>query len=142
MIPFIYVAENGQLHGGGQVQPDLIDALQPPTGCKVVPGVDAQAVDGNYFDFASGKVVSAGRPPSPHHVFDYATKTWTDPRTPETQWPVVRSQRDALLAQSDWTQLPDVPLATKERWAIYRQALRDVTLQPDPFRVVWPVAPG
>lgn len=79
--------------------------------------------------------------PSPHHVFDYSAKAWTDPRTPETQWPVVRRQRDALLAQSDWTQLPDVPLETKETWATYRQALRDVTLQPDPFNVVWPVTP-
>lgn len=142
MIPFIYVAENGRLHGGGQIQPELLAALQPPKGCKVIPGVDAQVVEGNYFDFVSGKVMSAGRAPSPHHVFNYATKTWEDPRTPETQWSVVRRQRDALLAQSDWTQLPDVPLATKERWAIYRQALRDVTLQPDPFNVVWPVAPG
>ena len=79
--------------------------------------------------------------PSSWHIFDYSSKEWVDPRTLDTQWPVVRRQRDALLAQSDWTQLPDVPLATKERWAIYRQALRDVTLQPDPFSVVWPVAP-
>ena len=55
---------------------------------------------------------------------------------------MMRSSVDALLAQSDWTQLPDAPLATKETWAIYRQAMRDVTLQPDPFSVVWPVAPG
>lgn len=80
--------------------------------------------------------------PDKYHVFNYVTKQWIDPRTEQTQWPVVRRQRDALLAQSDWTQLPDVPLATKETWAIYRQALRDVTLQPDPFSVVWPVAPG
>lgn len=81
-------------------------------------------------------------PPLPGYSLKYPEWQWVDSRTPETQWPVVRRQRDALLAQSDWTQLPDVPLATKERWAIYRQALRDVTLQPDPFSVVWPVAPG
>jgi hypothetical protein len=80
--------------------------------------------------------------PSPHHVFNYATKQWEDPRTPETEWPLVRAQRNALLSASDWTQLPDVPLATKEAWAVYRQALRDVTLQSDPFAIVWPVAPG
>ncbi len=57
-------------------------------------------------------------------------------------WATVRAERDAMLRASDWTQLPDVPLATKETWAIYRQALRDVTLQPDPFSLVWPVAPG
>ena len=80
--------------------------------------------------------------PSEHHVFNWQTKQWEDPRTHQTQWPVVRAERDAKLAASDWTQLPDVPLATKEAWAVYRQALRDVTLQPDPFAIDWPVAPG
>jgi hypothetical protein len=53
----------------------------------------------------------------------------------------VRVQRDALLKASDWTQLPDVPLTTKEAWATYRQALRDITSQHDPFNIIWPVAP-
>ena len=80
--------------------------------------------------------------PSLHHIFDYTTKQWIDPRTPETEWPMVRAERDRRLQASDWTQLPDVPLATKEAWAVYRQALRDITLQPDPFNITWPVAPG
>ena len=79
--------------------------------------------------------------PSPHHVFDYTTKQWIDPRTPETEWLLVRAKRDRLIAATDWTQLPDVPLTTKEMWANYRQALRDVTLQSDPFNIVWPTAP-
>lgn len=57
------------------------------------------------------------------------------------KWVEIRARRDGLLRQSDWTQLPDVPPATKEAWAIYRQALRDVTLQIDPFAIDWPVAP-
>ena len=92
--------------------------------------------------FNGTQIVSAGVQPSPNHIFDYAAKQWVDPRTNETEWEVVRAQRSQLLQQSDWTQLPDVPLATKEAWAIYRQALRDVTNQPDPFNIVWPVAPG
>lgn len=79
--------------------------------------------------------------PSPHHVFDYTTKQWIDPRTPETEWPLVRAERDRRLLASDWTQLPDVPLATKEAWATYRQALRDITEQADPFNIVWPTLP-
>jgi hypothetical protein len=47
--------------------------------------------------------------------------------------------RDALLAQSDWTQLTDVPEATREAWAEYRQALRDVPQQPGfPNIITWP----
>lgn len=60
---------------------------------------------------------------------------------PDAVWPTIRARRDVLLAQSDWTQLPDVPLPTKAAWAVYRQALRDITAQPDPANIVWPVAP-
>lgn len=89
-----------------------------------------------------GKLTGKPQPPSIHHVFDYATKQWVDPRTTETEWPVVRAERDRRLLASDWTQLPDVPLATKEAWAVYRQALRDITLQPDPFSIAWPTPPA
>jgi hypothetical protein len=55
----------------------------------------------------------------------------------------VRGLRDRLLAESDWTQLPDVPLPTRDAWSAYRQALRDLPEQPGfPLEVVWPVRPG
>lgn len=91
---------------------------------------------------ANGAYHALPTQPTQHHVFDYTTKQWVDPRTPETEWPLVREKRNRLLTASDWTQLPDVPLTTKEAWATYRQQLRDITLQPDPFNIAWPVAPG
>jgi hypothetical protein len=64
--------------------------------------------------------------------------------TAEEEWGRVRKVRNSRLAASDWTQLPDVPLSQelREQWNVYRQALRDVTLQPDPFNIVWPTPPG
>ena len=54
----------------------------------------------------------------------------------------VRSERDAKLAASDWTQLPDVHPANTVAWNTYRQALRDVTSQPGfPHNVTWPKEP-
>lgn len=54
----------------------------------------------------------------------------------------VRYQRDRLLVETDWTQAADVPQATKDKWAPYRQALRDVPEQEGfPFNVVWPNKP-
>lgn len=60
------------------------------------------------------------------------------------QWASVRSERNAKLASSDWTQLPDAPLSNIEMqsWASYRQELRDITTQTDPFNIVWPVEPA
>ena len=41
-------------------------------------------------------------------------------------------EREQLLKNSDWTQLPDVDLIEEEvqQWRTYRQALRDITDQP------------
>jgi hypothetical protein len=53
----------------------------------------------------------------------------------------IRSERNAALAKSDWTQLADSS-ANKEAWAIYRQALRDVTAQSGfPWTITWPTQP-
>lgn len=51
-----------------------------------------------------------------------------------------RSERNALLAASDWTQVADVPMTDDKRaaWATYRQQLRDLTFGAD---VEWPAAP-
>lgn len=68
-----------------------------------------------------------------------------EPPPPPTEEEVaaeVRAERDRLLAATDWTQLPDVPQATKDLWAPYRQALRDVTEQPGfPHDIEWPEPP-
>ncbi len=56
----------------------------------------------------------------------------------------IRTQRDTLLAESDWTQMGDSPLADecKAQFVSYRQALRDVTAQDDfPTEVTWPEIP-
>lgn len=54
----------------------------------------------------------------------------------------VRSQRDFLLASSDWTQLADAPVDAAA-WAAYRQALRDIPQQAGfPDSVTWPNAPA
>jgi hypothetical protein len=55
------------------------------------------------------------------------------------QWTVIRAERNKLLVESDWTQLPDAS-ADAAAWATYRQALRDITEQDNPFSIVWPEA--
>jgi len=58
---------------------------------------------------------------------------------PDNLADIVRAERDLLLQQSDWSQLPDVPQAVKDKWAVYRQKLRDLPLQKGfPIQVIWP----
>ncbi len=78
--------------------------------------------------------------PDNAEYWDVVAQTWvTSNRIYITNALMKRAQ---LLQASDWTQLPDVPLATKEAWAVYRQALRDITLQAGyPLAIDWPLAP-
>lgn len=59
------------------------------------------------------------------------------------KWEQVRHLRNKLLSISDYTQLPDAPLTAekKQEFETYRQQLRDITQQPDPFEIWFPEAP-
>ena len=53
----------------------------------------------------------------------------------------IRTERDAKLTESDWTQVADAPV-DKAAWATYRQALRDIPSQAGfPNEVNWPTEP-
>ena len=53
----------------------------------------------------------------------------------------VRSNRDAKLAATDWTQVADVPV-DQAAWATYRQSLRAMPEQAGfPNTIDWPTEP-
>ncbi len=76
---------------------------------------------------------------------DSAKPSWSDVENekPNEQWIIVRAQRDGKLVACDWTVLTDVPMSDskREQWEVYRQALRDISNQPDPFNITWPTPP-
>lgn len=91
----------------------------------------------------AGKELEIPPQPSKYHQFNYETGEWVDTRDTAFYEAEARAKRQQLLAASDWTQLPDVPLATKAAWATYRQALRDITEQAGfPLGIVWPTPPA
>lgn len=56
-------------------------------------------------------------------------------------WRNIRSERNKLLADSDWTQVIDSPV-NRQAWAEYRQALRDLPQNTtDPLNPIWPERP-
>ena len=60
-------------------------------------------------------------------------------------WTALRTERNARLAASDWTQLQDAHLSAEKKsaWADYRQSLRDLPENAtDPTQVTWPVSPS
>ena len=58
------------------------------------------------------------------------------------QWRCVKEGRNQQLAASDWIcSVSDFVHPKKDEFVVYRQALRDITAQPNPFALVWPSAP-
>ena len=60
-------------------------------------------------------------------------------------WTALRTQRNQLLAASDYTQLQDAHLSAEKKsaWFTYRQSLRDLPENAtDPTQVTWPVSPS
>ena len=125
-------------------------------------------LDQNALDFANVTVVMEVQPPIPpvlqrleydgvQLINGYWTEVWSihpkydDPTEQATwesdclemQWDVVRRERDMLLSATDYTDLPNTPITTECRneFLAYRQALRDITNQSDPYNIIWPQIP-
>jgi hypothetical protein len=91
--------------------------------------------DGSYYEITEEEVVE---------IQTYRIKTDLEIEIElDGMWSFIRERRTVKLKECDWTQLSDSPLTPekKEEWQIYRQALRDITLQPNPFNIVWPDEP-
>ena len=68
--------------------------------------------------------------------------TTTDEQTAliNQQWANIRFERDRKLQDTDWRASSDLTLS--DDWKTYRQALRDVPTQSDPYNIAWPTEPS
>lgn len=119
----IYSTYTGRVLRHMTCPPELIE-LNVQAGQAFVEGI---------VDAETQMIVDGVAVPLPEHVF-HAERI-------ERETNNVKSQRNALLAACDWTQVPDAPVDSAA-WAIYRQALRDIPDQPGfPLEVIWPTPP-
>ena len=61
------------------------------------------------------------------------------------KWKAIRTNRDILMAKSDWTVTTDTALSdsVKAKWVTYRKALRDLPAsESDPDDITWPDEPS
>ena len=90
------------------------------------------------------EVVELPTKPSENHYFDYATKQWVF--NFELADSKAKYARDRLLAEGPdrispvwWSSMTE---QEQQAWTFYRQALLDITEQPDyPEFIVWPIKP-
>jgi hypothetical protein len=139
-----YFNENGKYLWVG-TDTILVEGVPPPppNPCEDSFGKYHGKVEplSQYHDILNDHPVDMPERPSIHHVFDYTNKQWV--ASPDLAWASVKQQRARLLAGSDWmvTKATEYGQSVPPEWIAYRQALRDITLQSDPWAIVWPVAP-
>lgn len=131
----------------------LLFAKKAPEGgaevpAEIVPEVQACMAEGHQFRLHGGRLERAPVPPFDGALWDFDRQAWTDPIGAdvrrEAQWRNVRLERNHRLASTDWlvARAHESGTTLAPEWVAYRQALRDVTDQVDPFAVVWPIPPG
>lgn len=64
----------------------------------------------------------------------------------DKKWHEIKTIRNKSLTDSDWTELPSAiernGAEWSSAWQTYRQALRDITTQADPYTITWPTRPN
>jgi hypothetical protein len=94
------------------------------------------------YDTTTKYIVRVTPVPAEQDYVEYQIKdiTYTDEELSDN----ALGRRGKELSESDWTQLPDVPLTESQvnSWREYRQALRDITEQSGyPRNINWPAKP-
>ena len=56
------------------------------------------------------------------------------------EWVSIRESRNEKLEATDWRACSDLTIS--DEWKNYRQALRDITTQSDPYNITWPTPPS
>jgi len=146
MYKILYNIESKEILGYGNSISDI------PQGCAVIDGVgtyqDSYVSNGVVCLYTTEQRNLKADNPGLSYVWSNYSFSWVSKFTQSEQYAIqeasVKSTRDTLLYESDWTQIPNNPLTTEKQqeWAVYRQQLRDITSQSGyPFNVVWPTQP-
>lgn len=90
---------------------------------------------------STGEIVQISYTTEEQTEYDAKKAAW-DAGANDRKAAEVRAVRNAKLDATDKTQAADTPQAIKDKYAPYRQALRDIPAQNGfPNNVVWPDAP-
>lgn len=105
-------------------------------------------INGSVIEYSEEVKIIKANKPNNFYTWSNITFNWVNNLNPQEQYTnaeiSVKEERNQLLADSDWTQIPNGPLTQQqqEAWATYRQELRDITDQSGyPLNITWPTQP-
>ncbi len=148
MKHYLFYAQSGEIVATATLQDEIDPATVDPRPYLIV----LQPLSGNDYWVSAGSLIEYDAAtkrrklswPGRGFVWNPARGDWDDSRDTSEAWDDVRSKRDKLLAETDWivTKAVERGEPVPLDWAIYRQALRDITVQPDPYNIIWPTPPS
>lgn len=137
-----YNKATGEITGGMFLPPEVLPEDLESAEVGVIPGYVGYNEEGCFW-VQGGEVVERPCRPSRNHNWDGQVWVVDAAKQLADADSKARAERMQLLTASDWTQLPDVPEATRLLWTAYRQALRDITEQAGyPLQIQWPISPA
>ncbi len=137
-VSVIFHDEQGKIRQCVVGSASLCDAQETPEGLTRLAWHEPVIAFEAYVK--DGQVLPMGDAPYPMMRFDYGQKCWV--KDEALAWSIVRCERSEKLTACDWTDTFSARARLGEErftaWQTYRQALRDITLQEDPYAVIWP----
>jgi len=152
MKNFILYDEYGEIKTTGSCEDSELILQDRPNltlleTSKFVSFSDGYVSDNEYIAYTEGQRALKNNRPYYLAKWSNTSMSWEDLRSTQEkldqQWLSIKSQRNILLQDSDWrvVKASDTGVPISQNWKDYRQALRDITLQSDPFNITWPIAP-
>ena len=136
-----YLKATGEIRQWGECGEDnpIFTPGYSEEGLEVLIGQGTNAT--HYVELSDLAILEKPERPSASHDWDYPTKQWLF--NLEAAWASIRIERDRILKSSDWrvTKAAELGQPIDLAWAVYRQALRNITLQADPLNIIWPTVP-
>jgi hypothetical protein len=125
------IPETGTL----DIEPELYLPYEPNPQYEEEPEIDPWTQD-----LLPGDITSPTQETVPWVVYDLTPEEVEQRLSDAANG--AREERNFYLLQSDHIFCPDVEVANKEEWLVYRQALRDLPSQPEfPKELTWPERP-
>jgi hypothetical protein len=149
---YVLYDETGEITSSGACQDSDLDSNVRPNLTlleisKYVSFNEGYVLNNEYVPFTSEQRALKDNRPFYPAKWSNTTMSWEDLRSQQEkldqQWMLIKLERYQLIQSSDWrvVKATDTGIPLSQEWKDYRQALRDITTQSDPFNIVWPITP-
>ncbi len=148
MVRYVVIDEDGGIKQQGVTTRDALTQIDGAIEVEdEISYLTHRFVDGSPVAYTNEQRTERARMEPVYMRWNARLCRWEDTRTDDLRvadaWALIKQKRNSLLDATDWVVIRAIDRAEPVllEWCEYRQALRDITLQTDPFNIIWPTPP-